>query len=56
MVITRPTSETLLKYREKKQRYEQLEKELFHLKDLPAETPDGFQVKLLANIELVEEH
>ncbi len=55
VVITRPTSETLLKYREKKQRYEQLEKELFHYKDLPAETPDGFQVKLLANIELVEE-
>lgn len=55
VVITRPTSETLWKYREKKQRYEQLEKELFHFKDLPAETPDGFQVKLLANIELVEE-
>ncbi len=55
VVITRPTSETLRKYREKKQRYEQLEKELFHFKDLPAETPDGFQVKLLANIELVEE-
>ena len=55
VVITRPTSETLLKYREKKQRYEQLEKELFHYKDLPAETPDGFHVKLLANIELVEE-
>ncbi|MDX1777436.1 MAG: phosphoenolpyruvate--protein phosphotransferase, partial [Thermodesulfobacteriota bacterium] len=55
VVITRPTSETLWKYREKKQRYEQLEKELFQFKDLPAETPDGFQVKLLANIELVEE-
>jgi phosphotransferase system enzyme I (PtsI) len=55
VVITKPTSETLWKYREKKQRYEQLEKELFHFKDLPAETPDGFQVKLLANIELVEE-
>ena len=55
VVIIRPTSETLWKYREKKQRYEQLEKELFQFKDLPAETPDGFQVKLLANIELVEE-
>jgi phosphotransferase system enzyme I (PtsI) len=55
VVIIRPTSETLWKYKEKKQRYEQLEKELFHFQDLPAETPDGFQVKLLANIELVEE-
>ena len=55
VVIIRPTTETLWKYREKKQWYEQLEKELFHFKDLPAETPDGFQVKLLANIELVEE-
>jgi phosphotransferase system enzyme I (PtsI) len=35
--------------------YEQLKRELFHYKDLPAETPDGFNVRLLANVELVEE-
>lgn len=55
VVIIRPTAETLRKYSEKKLRYEQLEKELFKYKDLPAETPDGFQIKLLANIELIEE-
>ena len=55
VVIIRPSSETLRKYSEKKQNYEQLEKELFKYKDRPAETPDGYQIKLLANIELVEE-
>ncbi len=55
VVIISPSSETLRKYSEKKQKYEQLEKELFKHKDLPAETPDGYQIKLLANIELVEE-
>ncbi len=55
VVIIRPTAEILRKYSEKKQKYEQLEKELFQYKDLPAETPDGFQVKLMANIELIEE-
>jgi len=55
VVIVRPTAETLRNYAEKKQRYEQLEKELFQYKDLPAETPDGFRIKLLANIELIEE-
>lgn len=55
VVIIRPTAETLRKYYEKKQKYEQLEKELFKYKDLPAETPDGFQIKLMANIELIEE-
>jgi phosphotransferase system enzyme I (PtsI) len=55
VVIIRPSPETLRNYSEKKQKYEQLEKELFKYKDLPAETPDGYQIKLLANIELVEE-
>ena len=55
VIIIRPTAETLRKYSEKKQKYEQLEKELFKFKELPAETPDGFHIKLLANIELMEE-
>jgi len=55
VVIIRPTAETLQNYSKKKQRYEQLRKELFKYKDLSAETPDGFHVKLLANIELIEE-
>ena len=55
VVIIRPTAETLQEYSEKKQKYEQLGKELFKYKNLPAETPDGFHVKLLANIELIDE-
>ena len=55
VVIIRPTAETLRNYSEKKLRYEQLEKELFKYKDLPSETPDGYHITLLANIELVEE-
>jgi len=55
VVIIRPTAETLRNYSEKKLRYEQLEKELFKYKDLPSETPDGYHITLLANMELVEE-
>jgi len=55
VVIIRPTAETLRNYSEKKLRYEQLEKELFKYKELPSETPDGYHITLLANIELVEE-
>ena len=55
VVIIRPTAKTLQKYYKKKQKYDLLGKELFKYKNLPAETPDGFHVKLLANIELVEE-
>ena len=55
VVIIRPTSETLRDYTEKKQRYEQRGRELFQFKDLAATTPDGFHVRLLANIELIEE-
>ena len=55
VVIIRPSADTLRKYSEKKQKYEQLKKELFKYKNLPAETPDGFHIKLLANIELIEE-
>jgi phosphotransferase system enzyme I (PtsI) len=55
VVIIRPTAETLKDYAEKKQRYEQLGRDLFRFKDLDATTPDGFNVTLLANIELIEE-
>ena len=55
VVIVRPTADTLRNYSEKKHMYEQLQQELFQYKDLPAETPDGFHIRLLANIELLEE-
>ena len=55
VVVIRPTEETLRNYTARKQKYEKQEKNLFKLKNLAATTPDGFHVKLLANIELVEE-
>jgi phosphotransferase system enzyme I (PtsI) len=55
VVIIRPTAKTLQKYYKEKQKHDLLGEELFKYKDLPPETPDGFHVKLLANIELVEE-
>jgi phosphotransferase system enzyme I (PtsI) len=55
IVIVNPDPETLREYADKKQRYEELEKELFRYKQLPAETKDGFRIKVYANIELVEE-
>ncbi len=54
-VIVNPTEDILSQYLEKEQRYDIAQKELFKLKDLPAETKDGYRISLLANIELTEE-
>lgn len=55
VVIVNPTPELLREYTDKKLRYEELEKELFRYRKLPAETKDGYRIKVYANIELVEE-
>ena len=55
IVIINPSKSVLNKYLEKKKVYESLEKELFKYKDLPAQTLDGYRVKIVANIELIEE-
>ena len=55
VVIINPTADTLLKYNQKKSEYDEFEIELLKHKDLPGETVDGFRVKLLANIEIMEE-
>jgi phosphotransferase system enzyme I (PtsI) len=55
VVIVNPSPETLREYADKRQRYDELEKELFRYRQLPAETRDGFRIKVYANIELVEE-
>ena len=55
IVIINPSKEVLNKYLEKKKVYESLEKELFKYRDLPAQTLDGYKVKIVANIELIEE-
>ncbi|MFH2012548.1 MAG: phosphoenolpyruvate--protein phosphotransferase [Pseudomonadota bacterium] len=55
IVLINPTKTVLNEYLEKKRVYESLEKELFIYRDLPAQTLDGYRVKVVANIELIEE-
>ncbi|RJP55672.1 MAG: phosphoenolpyruvate--protein phosphotransferase [Deltaproteobacteria bacterium] len=55
IVLINPTKTVLNEYLEKKRIYERLEKELFKYKDLPAQTLDGYRIKVVANIELIEE-
>jgi phosphotransferase system enzyme I (PtsI) len=54
-VVVRPDPETVRHYEELKRHYEALDQALLKLKDLPAQTPDGVRVQMLANIELPEE-
>lgn len=55
MVIASPTKQTLQKYTRIKNRIRVIEERLTGLKDLPAETLDGYRVALAANIELPED-
>ncbi len=50
-VYMNPPSETFKKFLEKKQRVSYYEKKLLENRELPAETKDGYCVKLSANIE-----
>ncbi|SHK00740.1 phosphoenolpyruvate--protein phosphotransferase [Anaerobranca californiensis DSM 14826] len=49
-VLINPDEETIEKYRQEKQRYEEYRARLLQLKDLPTKTKDGKQVELAANI------
>ena len=49
-VIVNPTEEELEQYEEKAEEYAERKKRLAELKELPAETTDGHQVELVANI------
>jgi phosphotransferase system enzyme I (PtsI) len=55
VVITNPTPDKLLQYSQQKSQYDEFEMGLLKYRDLPAETCDGFRIKLLANIEIMEE-
>ncbi len=55
VVVVNPSPEILREYVERQKDRQKMERELFQYRDLPAETVDGFRVKVLANIELVEE-
>ena len=54
-VVTNPSAETLERYTRDKTEYEDYEKNLGALNDLPGETQDGYMVSLRANIELPDE-
>jgi phosphotransferase system enzyme I (PtsI) len=54
-VIINPDRETFLDSLQRKQRYEFVEFELLKLRDLPAQTLDGFPMQLKGNVEIPEE-
>jgi phosphotransferase system enzyme I (PtsI) len=55
VVIVAPEPETLKKYQIQEEKNRGISRVLTSLKDLPAETKDGFRVTLSANIEFPEE-
>ncbi|MCM8779043.1 MAG: phosphoenolpyruvate--protein phosphotransferase [Candidatus Omnitrophica bacterium] len=55
IVIINPREETLKKYQEELLRFEEFTRRLEGLRDLPAETLDGYRVKIVANIESPQE-
>ncbi|MBN2467280.1 MAG: phosphoenolpyruvate--protein phosphotransferase [Deltaproteobacteria bacterium] len=54
-VIINPSKKVFNEYIAIRKKYHTLEKELLKYKPLPTKTPDGIEVKLLANIEITEE-
>ena len=54
-VIIDPDPATVERYQLEQRRYQELNRQLLHLKDLPAQTLDHHEVILSANIELPEE-
>ena len=54
-VLVNPDADTLKHYEALRQKLKTLDQALLKGKDLPAETPDGHRVTLLANIEFPEE-
>lgn len=55
VVIIHPTEETLLEYGDRSVKYEELKAAITRDSHLKAETIDGFQLKVMGNIELPEE-
>ncbi|HEX5773843.1 MAG TPA: phosphoenolpyruvate--protein phosphotransferase [Geomobilimonas sp.] len=55
VVVINPDQETFRDYLKRKQHYEYLERELQKYRDLPAETTDGFRIRLKGNVEFPQE-
>ncbi len=54
-VIVNPEEETLQTYRRKQEQYLRYRLEIIHNSNLPAETRDGYRIKIKANMELLDE-
>jgi len=54
-VILNPSESVVEVYKRRRERYENYGKALFHYRDLPSETTDGRRVRLIGNMEIVEE-
>jgi phosphotransferase system enzyme I (PtsI) len=55
VLIVNPDEQTLLRYEERRIRYERFRAAMTRDSHLPAETVDGFRLKVMGNIELPEE-
>ena len=55
VVVVNPSPEIMQEYQDRQRVRQKMERDLFQFRDLPAETLDGYRVKVLANIELVDE-
>lgn len=55
ILVVNPTKERLEQYGREKTRLELYEEELAQLRTLPAETRDGYQINIAANIEMPED-
>ncbi len=55
LVIVNPTADTLATYRRARSRTDRRRRDMAKLRDLPAETADGYRITLAANVELPEE-
>ncbi len=54
-VVIEPTAQMLQQYQDKRQRYVRYRLEVVQNSNLPAETMDGYRIKVEANMELVDE-
>ncbi|MFQ5441780.1 MAG: phosphoenolpyruvate--protein phosphotransferase [Thermodesulfobacteriota bacterium] len=54
-VIINPSEKVVDVYRKRKERYDDYGRTLFHYRDLPCETTDGHRIKLMGNMEMIEE-
>lgn len=55
LVIVHPSHDTITSYELERKGFEEYERSLLNLRDLPAQTADGHKVEIVANIELPEE-